>query len=1034
MILELLTNIRKKLEDDEFSLQITPELKGIVEELLTWLEAYNLTKPTELRELVKTLWSNLPTSSSFNIPFNEINPQTFTKQLFGSAYVLPPNLSPFFLGSFQTQGAAIVFFTNAYRCLNYLLASDPSILYRLFEAGLLSHLRQILLSLSNCLQQWTLPNLDPPENFTPKIVSHDYYMLLFQILKLSNKMMQRLILTNKTYDDPITLSSVLIIFSHIINESLEFPCSLKKSILNEILGFVSSWAKQDLNVLLITIAELLFDLPIKRITAIYLLMSITGIFSIKECESLKIIEKFLTAQNPLMNKETRVSIIESSELTKNEITTHLIRTNGCLLNYMLNQLYESYDAEFVTVGVCMVKHIVNTLSHEFAKEFVIEFSTLLFTYGESALRIDELDLGGTSSPDNKLIIGLCRRLFVLNELIPTMLKYALIRSELIDKAITMFRSIGIIRNNPSVRVLERLFLQCLKNFCTLDSSLMDGRSDLKYAIHELLPTVPQMQKIISLLSQRAIIDPHTFTGLSNNSITEPLVVLEYLNVIKVFVSNPIGRSIALFGDYLPTYPSVPRINICFKELIDQCHELLKLNVPIANLVPIVEVVVNVALALTTTFDEYGIVSGESKEIPGELVNAIACVLAGDSNNVAKFAEKLNDFLLTKELADKWEELVTLFSLKEFPPASTIEIYESRTLDEVYQSHNENKLSQPFFEELLKPKTVKKAEYVYLLKHNSVMRQPDSSLIGIAMKLSNYEKFQDDWLVEHLSLLESSVIAYFSNADFIVSEVYPRVKTILGTLSEPVKLEVEHENLLLSIQAVKRRQRIEVEKKRNARTKATPAASKINAINTALSLTRKVTSQQPSRNISTHVDVFEGLDKGTKNPFPQAQKVTAKPSTPTHAMFPITSPMPIITPMESAVPQAEERPAIPTKHQDIINLLKCLSKTSSSRSNKSEGFPPPIFISNQKPAGPPLAAQGSMLETQGSPLRAAPISHESAIVPPQLMLTEEEKDACRRIQYLKMYKLNDPRGQEQINWILRQHKRIAPYLMNFLKKP
>jgi len=811
--------------------------------------------------------------------------------------------------------------------------------------------------------------------------------------------MRRLIETSKAYDDPITFSSLLMIFSHILNESLEIPSSLTKALLKQMLGLIVSWSKQErfITELLPRITELLFDLPIRRIVALYLLMSIIGIFSIKEHQVLKDIEKFMFTQNPLKSREEKTSITENNQQSK--IMTYLIRSKGSLLNYILTLLFETYDSKFVSVGVCMLKYMVNALSHEFAESVVRELSHLLFSHDEAALRIDELDLMSTptSSPDNKIIIGVCRRLLIFNELIPTMLKYALIRSDLIDKTIAMFRSIRATQTNPLVTLLEKLFLQCLKNFCTLNDCLVKGRSDMENVIYELLPSIPQMQKIMNLLSQRAIIDTHTFTSLANGSISGPLILLEYLNAIKAFVSNPIGCSIALFGDYVSTYPLSPRITICFKELIDQCHELFKINVPALILAPVISSILEIALVLTANYKEDSVISNE-------VVNAISCVLARDSNNLVKVVEKLNDFLVTEELRSKWIELMIIFDCKGSIPCAPIELYKSRSLDKIYESLYSDKLFSALFEDYLKPKTLKQAESIYSIKHKSVVRKWDSWVLGIALMFTYYEKLSDNWLIEHLDFLESSMISYFADSYFITANVRPRIMSFLAILSEPVKLEVEHDNLLLSIQTVKRRQRIEVEKKRSTRTKANPAALKINAFGGATPLGRKAISQ-PSRSISTHVDVFEGLDKGKRTPFPQPQKASAKPSTPTHTLIPPATITESRT-IEHTAPPVEEKPAIPSKYQDIITLLSCYSKTTS-KPQAAESFPPPIFLSNSRTSA-----------------EAIPLFQEP--------LTEEEKNACKRIQYLRQQKPNDPRTQEVIKGLLRQYKRIEPYVANIKK--
>ena len=180
--------------------------------------------------------------------------------------------------------------------------------------------------------------------------------------------------------------------------------------------------------------------------------------------------------------------------------------------------------------------------------------------------------------------------------------------------------------------------------------------------------------------------------------------------------------------------------------------------------------------------------------------------------------------------------------------------------------------------------------------------------SISLMTTCYQTFSDDWLIEHLAFLESSVIEYYANLNFIIGDVYPRIVLLLNEISSPEKLELEHANLLLSIQTMKRRQRSDVEKKRNVRTKAAPTSMKLASFNAAMAIPRKATAQQPSRNISTHVDVFEGLDKGMKSPFPQAQKTSGsggKPSTPTHNTPASTfSPFP-----PSSVPQIIEYPAV-----------------------------------------------------------------------------------------------------------------------------
>eukprot|EP01022_Parablepharisma_sp_SALTPOND_P027713 TRINITY_DN674_c0_g1_i1.p1 TRINITY_DN674_c0_g1~~TRINITY_DN674_c0_g1_i1.p1 ORF type:complete len:1180 (-),score=72.03 TRINITY_DN674_c0_g1_i1:7943-11482(-) len=1102
-------------------------------------------KPTELAEFVKTLWNNLPTASALNIAFHDTNAPNFLKQLFGAAYTLPQNLSPFFLGSSETRGAAVVFFKNAYRCLNNLLEKSPNTLVRLLDAGLLSHVKHILLSLSSCFQQWMLPGMESLRDLSPALAFEDYFELLFQILKLFNKMLPKLIGSAKAYHDPTTVSSLFAIFPHAIDKVQENPTGAQNrlcvAVLKELFEIFASWFKQTNfleEVFAPKIAELLADLPEKRPAAFYLLTFAAGVLSVKEQGGVKTLQNFMLTDNPFTipkveedksdSASKKKELDEEDEAERVPFTALLIKKHGSTLGYVLSMLYESHDAKFIGAGIFMLKFLANVLPCEFAERLVEELSNTFSPYISTSHRAGELEFTGTPSshPSHKLFHGLSKRLLVFRELIPTLCKYAILKSTLPEGLIAMLRSLGNEVNptkDAAGEEAERLLLENIRSLCTISQDVLCGRGDMQFAPYEVLPSAPQMQKIMGLLSQRAIIDPPTFTGLSNGVLRGPLMIVEYLKTIKVLVQCLVGRSVALFGDHYTVAPTTPKITVCFKELIDQCHELLKLGVPLSSLSPIISVVLDIVLGLTHTFDAEGLKSApwEGGELPAVIINGAISVMAGDANGMPKVTEKLREFLNEPEIAEKWTKLESIFSLttrKDLQPPE-IQIYKSRPLDQIYQSYfgNPETTFQGKLAALLKPKTVKRAEAIYFIKHKGTSKPVRSTFLGDVIQISCFDKQSDDWIIERLFSLEDMVVLCFADATFMLGDTIVRIGPLVNQLSEPEYLQLEHANLLLSIQTMKRKQREEVEKRRKTRTKpALAAAAKLMPFSPATALQRKPTTQQPSRSISTHVDVFEGLDRGTKNPFPQLQKIpSGKPATPTHIVptaAPTVSPFvqlpaqpmsqppttpterPVITsamggiksptahigympPATATVPPplpVEEKPAVSSKYQDVINLLNCLSKAESrpptAYTPTRPAYPHPSMEPMRRPVPSPFVSAPGSLPTQpesaasfqelfarisqampepGIPPARPPVMMRgytptsqptiSPITSPMSMsavqqLTEEEKEVCREIQYLKQQRPNDPRIQERISKLLRQYPRVMPHVMALLKKP
>jgi len=1003
---------REKTEAGEFPTSLAGGLKEKVETLLIWLEAYNLIKPEELGDLTKNLWSNLPTASALNISFSDPNAPNFLRQLFGAAHTLPQGMSPYFLGQSETRGSAIIFFKNAYRCLSHLLNTNPSTFIRILDTGILSHIKHMLLAISYCFQQWELPSnkAEFSSEISPSLVFEDYYELLYQILKVFNKLLDRIIIANsKGYSDIDSVQSILMIIPHVIRKCQNNKNMLINSVLTELFKSLSIWSKQDnfiIEQFIPKITELLVDLPEKRLAGLHLLAFLAGILNIRNQQNFNsVIFDMLINLNPLNSakksdfsdhskkSENSEEIKKKEESDSDEISEkspgfaeYLIKSKGTLLNFILEKIFDSSDLAFISTGITLLKFLINTMPQAFSEKLCVEFTNIFtqFINGGHRLSAGEMEFSSTptSHKFDTNIIALCKRLLIFKELIPTMLKFVIIKQNTIENIISMLKYLWNTDNSANKSSLfencEKLLIEILKSLISINPELLHKNL---ITTNEILPNIAQLQRILGIFSQKAIIDPPTYLALSNKTYTKnSLILTEYLEAIHVFIRTNTGKLICLFSDYVLQYPTTPKPYICFKELIDQCVELRKMDVDPELLVKILNKIFDILAEFCET---------DLNKIPDIILQGIFSMFAGDLGSVPKLFERIKEFFVQSDLNQKIDFMQNLFTLigksKDANLPTNFPEFKIKPTEQIFNEfckEGENRTLQSKFLAMIKPKTLKRAEGVYFIKnspektHDKPQYQ-ENSLYASILKMACFEKLPDDWIVEKFNWLENSLVSYFADINFIIQPQENKTIDIFAILYKPELLQLEHANLPLSIQTMKRKQREEVEKKRKSRSKPIPQTATTKFVPftpTSVPMPPRKpapATQQPSRNISTHVDVFEGLDRTVKNPFPQLIRPassTGKPGTPTNIMpertvtafnqsiemaRPIRPPMnapiqpPIsMSPMNYSMPgtptaipppppvniqQQEEKPVSSSKVADVMQLLNKLKGESKQSS-------------------------------------------------------------------------------------------------------
>lgn len=876
----------------------------------------------------------LPSATALGIPLQDPSAASFLKHVFGvpSTFL---NQQPYFLGTSDDLESPMIFLKNAYRCLNINLDRDISLSARILDSGLLSHMRHLLLSLSQTLQLWILPSCTEAASgirnvsscggcLSSEVLAQDYFELILHILSLFRKILPRFILGAKSYKDPIMLGSLLNIIPYSAKSTLtcqdRSTANIYVQVTSEILRIFSTWFKQSgfvEDVFLPKVIEALGGLPEERFGGLYLLLASSLLLSLRENSANDALQKGL-----LSNKVTteKVQEVEEKEKKNEEMTNKkggekveevkeednnlmniLMKKHEDILGFILNKIYESQDAIFAATGIAMLKMFANTFPQSFAIRLAEELASSIKGNMSIPFRSSESDLSGTPTArvNNKWAGTLSKKLIVLRELIPTMCKYAILRSSLPEDLNGVLRGIGAevigIKSERS-EDLECLLIQNLQLLCTIDEPLCLGRSALQYVPYELLPPVSQLQKILNCLSQHLILDPPTFNSLTNDGSKASLIILNYLKAVQTFAGNIIGRSIILFGDHYATLPQIAKPTICFKELIDQCNELLKLGAHLDYLSPIICEVLDITLTLTKQYDNNGIFpvgngSEDNSKVSHSIIKGIIGILIGDINGIAKLQERFKPFYAGNEaVASKWrliDKLIQRLSQKDNTQENPLEIHKPRSLEAIYNSYKdkaEKTLSGKIISHL-KSIGIKKAEILYSIKQNeqrNTLPRKSYSLMADIVQLSNFEKHQSDWLVERLYILEENVVAYLADVKFSVGFLLPKIIEDFNKFSDPEQLQLEHANLFLSIQIMKRKQKEETERRKKGRLKPLAQVNKLAQFSTvgAGLAARKPISSVPSRSISTHVDDYEKLDKSSHNPFPsQFNKGMKKPGTP-----------------------------------------------------------------------------------------------------------------------------------------------------------
>lgn len=1001
-ILQAIKETRVKLESGECQSPNSAELKDTVETLITWLEAYTVIKPAQFFDTVKSLWAALPTVASLNTPAQDTSAPNFLKHYFGVASAVPSNLQPYFLGAVGRPASSLVFFTNAYRYLNYLMdANTPELQEQVLDSGLLSHIKHMLLGLSHCFQLWHSPSCtelpcggsgSAPSDLSSQLVTDDYFELTLQVLQLFRKILPRLISSAHAYQDPTLLASLINIVPHAAKAAMTVVSAksgrIYMRVCGEILGVFSAWLKQAgflESLFLPKVIELLADLPEKRFAAFYLLTFACQQLSVREPGGLEAIQAAILAENPF-DVKSATSSEEKKEETKKDGPAEsdesmdesapfllLMKKQGTTLGYVLNKLYDSHDLAFVTCGLSMLKSMANILPHTFAAQLAEELSNSIASYVSLASRANEPDFGTpTARNTTKWMAGLTKRLSVIRELIPTTAKYAILKSSLPDGVVTILKSMSGEASVPKglgSDELERQIVECIQLMCTAQDDILIGRGELQYAVYELLPSVALQQKMLSCLSQHSTIDPPTFNALSNGTQKAPVLILDYLRMMLTFTGNVVGRSLMLFGEHFATMPTSPKMTVCFKELIDQCHELLKLSVPVEQLSPIISTVMDIALALSNSFDQSGLhpTRMDPAKIPSAIINGTTFMLMeGDTNGMGRLQEKLKEFLDLPEISTKWnvvENLLLRAGQKDAAPEPASEILKGRPLDAIYKSYQDKaeQTLQGKLYALLKSRGTKKAEALYEMK-NACKRMrglAHNSLVADVFAMAFFERFQDDWALERLLALDQLIVLQLSDVRASIGQVDPRIEHEVQTHSEPEQLQLEHANLFLSVQVMKRKQKEEIERRKKVRIRPVMAANKLASFSVGSSMSgpRKTpTPGPPSRNISTHVDDYENIQKGSKNPFPQPyMKEKKQPATPTSANVSGNSFMQPGTPTERGG-NVEKEPM----------SAKTYMKASSSGMQPSGSSYPASMSSPVGPSGPqPMAPKPSPMGMYGT---------------------------------------------------------------------
>ena len=216
-----------------------------------------------------------------------------------------------------------------------------------------------------------------------------------------------------------------------------------------------------------------------------------------------------------------------------------------------------------------------------------------------------------------------------------------------------------------------------------------------------------------------------------------------------------------------------------------------------------------------------------------------------------------------------------------------ELPKPRSLDAIWTAKREYEQKQSVYMMLISKLTHKSlitAEKLSSIINHSLVLTNDS-LLNTIIQCNLQEKPKESWVILKLHYLNSLLISYICDFAKIVTINFSAADDCLKNFSEAEHLQLEHANVLLSVQMMKRKQKEEIEKRRKLRVRPSNILTNKPLITpppTSISPNiRKSNSSSQSRSISTHVDEYENYPKGTRNPFPQqfGKLTEKKPGTP-----------------------------------------------------------------------------------------------------------------------------------------------------------
>ena len=194
-------------------------------------------------------------------------------------------------------------------------------------------------------------------------------------------------------------------------------------------------------------------------------------------------------------------------------------------------------------------------------------------------------------------------LYILEELLSTPCKYALVKSQISENLIDLLKilhSESIHQRTQKIDSLEMQLIKCLSALCSIPTFALvqANTSENNSLLCELLPSIDHLQRIVYVISQHLRLDPPSFRLWSS---AEPkysdLIISHYLQFVELFSGNIVGCSILLFGNYYGTNPTAAKPLISFKELINQCNELVKKGAEKRTLKEVIDKIFTIALTI-----------------------------------------------------------------------------------------------------------------------------------------------------------------------------------------------------------------------------------------------------------------------------------------------------------------------------------------------------------------------------------------------------------------------------------------------------